>query len=264
LKIFCIDLPSSHHPVTATAFLREEIREMTRSENNEWSKVKWTFKAEREPENYGCCSSYMGTEYVEFTLGLSLEFQSGTEKYLANLYANVFENQTVGDVKFIVQGQEMAAHRDILANANPAMAAMLHPGNFVEGQTKTVNVPNVEPAVFDQLLRHIYTGSAPRVCEESITEPLFMAVDMYQLDQLKEDCEEGFIQQLKLDNVFKYLALARFHSLPQLEEAVIDFLVKHQRGVRDLPDWKELASTQQNLFFKISNLMRIESLPDKF
>ena len=62
------------------------------------------------------------------------------------------------------------------------------------------------------ILRHIYTGRAPRVCVESITEPLFMAADMYQLDQLKEDCEEGFIQQLKLDNVFKYLALAQCHN----------------------------------------------------
>ena len=69
-------------------------------------------------ENYECCESYMGTEYVEFTLGLSLEFQSGTEKYLANLYANVFENKKMGDVKFIVQGQEMVGHIDILANAN--------------------------------------------------------------------------------------------------------------------------------------------------
>ncbi len=237
---------------------------MTRSENNEWSTVKWTYDGKGEPVNDESCLSDEYTEYEEFTLGLSLEFQSRTDNYLANLYANVFENQTMGDVKFIVQGQEMAAHSDILANANLVMAAMLHPGNFIEGQTKTVNVPYVEPAVFDQLLRHIYTGSAPRVCEESITEPLFMAADMYQLDQLKEDCEEGFIQQLKVANVFKYLALAQFHSLPRLEEAVIKFLVKHRRDLCDLPDWKELASAQQTLFSKISYLMRMESLSEKF
>jgi len=252
LKIcFEIGLASDHYPETVSAFLDDEVREMTKISSNKWSEVEWPYQPSRVDsiDNYYCRDEI---QYEDVTLGLILAFKSASETNLANQYAKVLENQKMGDVKFILQGQEMTAHSDILIAASPVMAAMLEPGKFVEGQTKTVHIFDMEPAVFQQLLTFIYTGSAPRVAEESITEPLFLAADMYQLDTLKAICEEGLIQHLNLDNAVKYLLSAQFHLLPQLQEAATNFLVKHrqEKELWDLPEWKELAS--QDSFFEIS------------
>jgi speckle-type POZ protein len=162
--------------------------------------------------------------------------------------------QKMGDVKLIVQGEEMTAHGDILIAASPVMAAMLEDGKFTEGQTKTITVTDIEPTVFKHLLWYIYTGSAPRLGEESIMMPLYLAADKYQLYTLKDICEEGLIQNLKLENAVVYLSWAYSHLLPKLKEASANFLVKHRREKElwDQPEWKELYRSHQMAFHEIT------------
>jgi speckle-type POZ protein len=254
LKIcFEIDLASDCYPVAVSAFLDGEVRQMTKISSNKWSEVEWPYQPSRVETiaNYYCRDEII---YEDVTLGLVLEFESASETHLADQYAKVLENQKMGDVKFILQGQEMTAHSDILIAASPVMAAMLEDGKFTEGQTKTITIPDIEPTVFKQLLWYIYTGSAPSLGEESIMMPLYLAADKYQLDALKKICEEGLIQNLKLENAVVYLSWAYSHLLPKLKEASANFLIKHRRE-KELwaqPEWKELSRSHQKAFHEIT------------
>jgi speckle-type POZ protein len=226
---------------------------MTQISSNKWSEVEWPYQPSKiETDDK--------IEYEDITLGLLLAYKSASETDLVNQYAKVLENQTMGDIKLIVQGREMTAHGDILVAASPVMAAMLAPGKFKEGETKTIPVPDIEPTVFEQVLKFIYTGSAPRLSEKSITKPLYLAADKYQLDTLKIMCEEDLIQHLTLGNAVKNFLWAQYYNLPQLKEASKNFLVKYRKNEElwNQPGWKELAKTNKHAFFEISCEMMSE------
>jgi BTB/POZ domain len=51
----------------------------------------------------------------------------------------------------------------------------------VEGRTKEVEIEDIEPSVLKEMLRYLYTGRAPNLDEDDMTEPLFLAADKYQI-----------------------------------------------------------------------------------
>jgi hypothetical protein len=161
----------------------------------------------------------------------------------------------MADLKFIVKGQETTAHAAILAAASPVMAAMFEPGKFKEGQSKIVEIDDIEPEVFQQLLHYVYTGTAPKLEDETITEPLFLAADKYQMDKIKEHCEDILIRKLSPENAVRYLVMAHLHSAGRLQEASIQFLVGCRKEIWDRPDWKKLIDTYPELFYLASRRM---------
>jgi speckle-type POZ protein len=184
-----------------------------------------------------------------------LKFSQIAESYLINQFTNLLESQVMADVKLIVKGEEMAAHATILAAASPVFATMFEPGKFEEGQSKNVEIDDIEPEVFQQLLRYVYTGTAPKLEEETITEPLFLAADKYQMDKIKERCKESLIRKLSLENAVRYLVMAHLHSAGRLQEASIQFLVGCRNEIWDRPEWKKLIDTYPELFYLASRRM---------
>jgi speckle-type POZ protein len=65
----------------------------------------------------------------------------------------LFEKMPLSDVTFIIRGQTFSAHKAILAMRSPVFAAMfLHPTK--EMQTSKVEVEDVDPDVFQEVLRY--------------------------------------------------------------------------------------------------------------
>ena len=102
----------------------------------------------------------------------------------------------MADVKFIIEDKEMAAHVANLASASPVMAAMFEPGKFIEGQSRVVEITDIEPEVFQQLLRFVYTGNAPLMQEDSVAEQLLIAANKYQMDKMKAECERTLVSKI--------------------------------------------------------------------
>ena len=63
-----------------------------------------------------------------------------------------------------------------------------------ESQTNVVNIKDIEPKILEEMLRYIHTGEAPNITE--ISPELIAAADFYQLDELKNSCQE---QRFKRD-----------------------------------------------------------------
>ena len=241
------DLSNEDYPELVTAFLDGMAIEMKQSTKGLWDEVKWTYS------RFGARNG---------NLNLILQFplfpghrSNSAESYLINQFSKLLESQLMTDLKFIVKGREMAAHAAILASASPVMAAMLEPGKFKEGQSKKVEIDDIEPEVFQQLLRYVYTGTAPELEDEAITEPLFLAADKYQMDEIKEHCEESLIRKLKLENAVRYLVMAHLHLAGRLLEGSIQFLVKCRNEIWDRPEWKKLIDSYQELFYLVSRRM---------
>jgi hypothetical protein len=84
LKIcFDLGLASDCYPVAVSAFLDGEVRQMTKISSNKWSEVEWPYQPSRVETNanYYCRDEI---KYKDVTLGLILEFESASERHLAD------------------------------------------------------------------------------------------------------------------------------------------------------------------------------------
>jgi speckle-type POZ protein len=132
---------------------------------------------------------------------------------------------------------------------------MLAEDNFREGRTKTVKIDDIDPLVFKEVLRYLYTGRAPKFDESEMSEPLFLAADKYQIEGLRHLCEQSLISKLSSQKIVHYLVLAHLHSAPKLLEASLKFLVAHKTEVWTRSEWKDLMKNYPDLFYSASRRM---------
>ncbi|TVU30641.1 hypothetical protein EJB05_22272, partial [Eragrostis curvula] len=136
------------------------------------------------------------------------------------------------DVVFNVGGQTFAAHRCVLAARSPVFSAELF-GIMKEGDTGcVVQIDDMEAGVFKSLLRFIYTDMFPEVKKEGqdqdeedvMAQHLLVAADRYNLERLKQICEEKLIKYIDVGTVGSILVLADQHNCPGLKKACFHFL----------------------------------------
>ena len=243
------DFSNQDYPVLVTAFLDSMVVEMKQPSPGLWNEAKWTYSHSKEFDNYH------NPRNKSANLTLILEFPPLEELPVIGQFANLLESQIMADVKFIVKDKEMAAHAAILASASPVMAAMFEPGKFKEGQSRTVEVTDIEPNVFQQLLRFVYTGNAPLMKEDSVAEQLLIAANKYQMDKMKAECEDTLIDKITLDNAVRFLVTAHLYLAPNLKEASMKCLMKHRIEVWNHPEWYNLNKSYNDLFIEACRRM---------
>jgi speckle-type POZ protein len=113
---------------------------------------------------------------VDCTGGLSTHFEE------------LFNSMQISDVILNIRGREFPAHKVILAARSKYFAAMFeHP--MKEQSTNQIEIEDIKPEVFQELLRFIYTGRISTAKMKTMAAGLFIAADKYLLDDLKMKCE---------------------------------------------------------------------------
>ena len=177
-------------------------------------------------------------------------YEIAANEQMVSHLTEIFEKQVTADVKFVVKSQPIGAHLNVVVPFSPVMAAMLDNDRFQEGLTKTVHIDDMEPDVFKEMLRYLYTGKVPQL--EQMTESLFVAADRFQIQGLKDLCAEQLIQQLDLNNAVRYLVLGHLHSVPQLLEASLQCLEKNKKKLWSRTDWENFAQSYPELFYQVT------------
>jgi speckle-type POZ protein len=96
----------------------------------------------------------------------------------------LFEKMPLSVVTFNVRGRQFSAHKNILAIRSPVFSAMFqHPTK--EMQTSELEVEEVNPDVFQEVLRYLYTGLTRSTTMDVMAPGLFAAADKYLLEMLK-------------------------------------------------------------------------------
>ena len=260
-----------------TAYLNiSERKEMRETNKGQWGSVSWPYTFSTL-WNYTAKCYEVNCPTFELLIRLKEPSVDGQKMILKQL-GQLFESQTFSDVQFNVKGQKMTAHAAILAAGSPVMAAMFQREGFqegetqvpnvlqfhrltmnhVQGQNRKVDVVDMEPVVFKQLLLFLYTGTAPEHRHDTITEPLFLAADKYQIESLKMICEESLMASLTLDNVARFLVLAHLHSTPKLMECCMTFLAANKKIIWARNDWKQLNKNYPDLFYLATERMNVE------
>ena len=171
----------------------------------------------------------------------------------ASRFCKLFDTKSMSDIEFIVQGTRIEAHQLIVASASPVMAALFEPGKFKEGSSKTVEIEDIDADVFDQMLCYLYTGAAPNLEEHA--DSLLAAAEKYQIDSLKDECEEYLSCNVTTENITECLLLAHYHCAQKLLDTSLKHLADHKEEVWSRPEWKALGQEHSDVFFMATQWM---------
>jgi speckle-type POZ protein len=246
--------PGPPLPLKVRASYNGQMKEVTATGRGQWTKVTWQYDKTHDPTEYNSSRGYFYAAYQ-----LILEFEDTSfareERQVLTLLSKLLDTQSMADVSFIVKNEKIGAHSAIVVSRSPVLCAILEEDKFKEGRTKTVKIDDTDPLVFKEMLRFLYTGRAPKLDEAAMTEPLFLAADKYQIEALKDLCEQSLIAKLNVQTVVHNLVVAHLYPAPQLLEASLKCLELNKTEVWTRPEWKKLMKTHPDLFFSASHRM---------
>ncbi|VAI38433.1 unnamed protein product [Triticum turgidum subsp. durum] len=158
---------------------------------------------------------------------------------MAENVGRLLEEREGFDVRFIVGGETIEAHRFVLAMRSPVLKAELY-GPMREARPgQCITIKDMQPAVFRALLHFIYTDSLPgREDREGdddteMARLLLVAADRYAMERLKMICQSILCENLNAETVSTTLALADQHNCVKLKDACLEFIKISNDNVMD-------------------------------
>jgi BTB/POZ domain len=179
------------------------------------------------------------------------DYQTRGLKYINNNLSKLLDKESLADIQFVFKDDQVPAHSAIVAASSPVFAAMFEGGRFQESQTRTVNIEDIDSRVFRKLLQFLYTGSSGSSKQDpsDALQSLFLAADKYQVDALREICEECLILKLAIPNVLHLLAWAHRYGAETLKEAAVTYIVHYRKEVWKLKGWADFNKKYPDLFY---------------
>jgi len=130
---------------------------------------------------------------------------------------NLVDNKKFSDITFVVQGQRISAHRNILFAKSEFFASMFN-SNVSEESALEITIPEIDVSVFRAILRDIYTG---RLDVDDNPEPRAMDVlisaDRFGLGRLRAYYAERVQQLVAPDIIAKVCRWADSRGMLQLK-----------------------------------------------
>ncbi|XP_014237849.1 speckle-type POZ protein A-like [Trichogramma pretiosum] len=185
------------------------------------------------PEQFKRFISSTGTVIIrcELTLaiGVRKDFLSdeSIDTYAVSVpkyhFDGIYLDKNLSDVKLRSScGKEIPAHRIVLAAASPVFKAMFN-HDMLENKTQSVDMNDISYDTAVEMLRYIYTG-AVKNHEIPFIIDLSAAADKYQLESLKNKCEQILGSKLSAENAIVILKVADKYSMKNLKQKAVDFV----------------------------------------
>ncbi|KAL1403683.1 hypothetical protein pipiens_020091, partial [Culex pipiens pipiens] len=115
-----------------------------------------------------------------------------------------------------------------------------------ESQRNEITITDVEPKVFEEVLRFIYTDKVqglPQMAHE-----LLAAADKYDLARLKVMCEIQLFEGITAATATKTLLFADLHRAKELKARAIELLARNLKAVSN---WEEFCRENPDLVAEI-------------
>ncbi|KAI0603780.1 speckle-type POZ protein-like protein, partial [Pyrenophora tritici-repentis] len=138
----------------------------------------------------------------------------------------LWETSLFTDCCLLVASHEFKAHKAILAARSPVFRAMFE-HQLEKRLTNRVDINDLDPKVFKEMMGFIYTGKAPHLHIHSMVCDLLAAADRYGMEGLMVLCEDALSRNLSVENAAHTLILADLHSAQQLKTQALDFIALH-------------------------------------
>ena len=241
---------------------KEMLNMKETNKNQTWGPVTWNNISSRvnyQQQQYNQSAS-SATKNINLQVIILIDvgshqiMHSKGEDNVLNRLDQLLQSKKGSDVDFMVQDQKISAHSLIIQGASPILTTMFDNAT-VDKTTKSIEIKNIEPKVFQQLLQYLYTGDAPGVEEETMTKSIFLAAEKFQLYSLMNWCSAIMSKKINVNETIHLLIFAHMHSATQLQEDCLDFIVKNKATFWPREDFKQLSRTHADLFFEVNKRM---------
>jgi len=153
---------------------------------------------------------------------------------------NLYDGRLFADITFEVEGEEIPAHKAILAYRSSYFMKMFTSGMSESHSTK-ISIPNVKSHIFKALLQYVYCNEIE--LDEQLALDLIPVVDEYLMKGLKGLCEKYLSKQLRKDNVVDMLIVADRHEIEELKKACFGFILKNLGNIDENEEMMKLSKT---------------------
>jgi speckle-type POZ protein len=127
-------------------------------------------------------------------------------------------------------------HQFMLSARSPVLRAMFQ-SPMAEAATRRLEIKDLSPDIVDAMLLFVYTGNVPNLAEAAAE--LLEAAEKYQIDQLKDLCEQQLIEITDIGNAVAHLFLGDRFQAMGLRKVAMKFVVQHFKAVMANPEWKQ-------------------------
>ncbi|KAK3927383.1 Protein roadkill [Frankliniella fusca] len=177
---------------------------------------------------------------------------------LTQSFGSLLQSGLLSDVKLCTDGQEIPAHKAILAARSKFFKAKFKPE--WNGETVMLDVPH---SVLTEMLRYIHTGSFGEGVD---VIDLLVAADMYLVtdlcDEIIGQLEEGLKLGKPISSVCDMLKTSVTHNTKSLRSVVLKYISNHLEEVLKSKEWNEFQKVNQQVavdaildIWKISDYM---------
>ena len=178
-----------------------------------------------------------------------LNFHIPSQDAVLQSQTRLFIYKTNCDVTFKLKGEDIKGHIALLADRSPVFSAMFE-HNFIEKSSKIVEINDIRPVIFKQLLEYIYTGLAPKMENEDVTMDLLKAADKYQVASLRDECSIVLGGRIKLENAVSMLIFSDQYGLRILYENTEDFIAENRIEICSSAEWMYLMKHHPELCYQ--------------
>ena len=165
------------------------------------------------------------------------------QHFVSNM-SSLINKEEFSDIKIIVEGKTIHAHRAILACQCERFQAMLS-GTMRESTEREIHISDWPYDAYLALITYIYTGRLPLDCDRM--DELLGLADQYTFDSLKGLCEKILINSIEIANCCYLLKIADRYSASELKKFSLNFIMKSFDQVVTTESFEELSAVPQLL-----------------
>ena len=163
-------------------------------------------------------------------------------------------NQKFSDVRIICGKEVFDCHRSILSVRSPVFEAVFQ--SEVLENLKEVVIKDHRPEVVKEMLHFIYNGAtSTETVMDEIGKDLLGAADQYQLDILRDKCEEKLCSSLEVSNSVELLVLADLHHTSKLRSMALKLVAKNMDTIVNTDVYKDFARHHPDISVEITTFV---------
>jgi len=157
-------------------------------------------------------------------------------------FGNMLENKEFCDLEIDCGGKVFSCHQNILSARSPVFNTMLKI-EMKESESGRVSIEDIKQETMAEMLYFIYTGlvNDSALTEISDVVELLFAADKYQLDTLKDICQDKLCSLLDAGNVIEFLILGEKYQAAKLKDSAMMEVVHNMPKIADTEDYQKLV-----------------------
>ncbi|WAR13366.1 KLH29-like protein [Mya arenaria] len=154
--------------------------------------------------------------------------------------SDMLKSGSHADTTIVVDGRVFPCHKAMFSH------------DMIETRGGIVTLYDIEPDIFDCLLRFMYTGVD--IVDESNAEQIFKASSMLQIPCLQERCEDFLLTQVSRDNCIGIWKIARAHNCKNLAEIANISIVENFLEICQSDDFQTLEADEMTALISSDSL----------